>query len=190
MDVEVSFFQLGRQYVTVKLTRLNNDNLLDDVQAQWQSQITDDEGMPIEQLEVYFNQAKRVMREKYTPDDRGMFVLETEQVRHSDYDAMCFINHAWSKGELRIVTLYLAPKFDTIEHRTVKIAAVFANLIANFVQLARSQWVASHVKIYIQDNEFRALAMGIASSFAVNNSLVTVDVKSGWLHIDGVDQLN
>jgi len=175
--------------VTANLTRLDNDKLLEDVRSQWQSQIVDDEGLPIEALDVYFNQAKRVMMEENARDDRGMFVLDIADGEKNDYDAMCFINHAWAKNELRIVTLYLAPKFDDIEHRTVKIAATFANLIAKFVELARSQWTASHVKIYIQDNEFRALAMGIASSFAVHNSSVTVDVKSGWLHIDGVDQL-
>lgn len=175
--------------MTVKLTRLDNDELLANVRAQWESQIVEDEGLPIEALDIYFNQAKRIMSEDNARDDRGMFVLESSEGDHHEYEAMCFINHAWPKHELRIVTLYLAPKFDAIEHRTVKIAAVFANLIANFVQIARSQWIASHVKIYIQDNEFRNLAMGIASSFPTNNDRVTVDVKSSWLHIDGVDQL-
>lgn len=175
--------------MTVKLTRLDSDGLLETVREQWQSQIVDDEGLPVEQLDVYFNQAKRIMMEKNAPDDRGMFVLEIKDGKNINFDAMCFINHAWSKGELRIVTLYLAPKFDSAEHRTVRIATTFAHLIAKFVEHARSQWKASHVKIYIQDSEFRALAMGIASSFAASNSTVEVDVKSGWLHIDGVDKL-
>jgi hypothetical protein len=175
--------------VTVKLKRLDNDGFLKAVREQWHSQILDDEGLPEEQLEVYFNQAKRIMTEKNTPDDRGMFVLEIADGNNANFDAMCFINHAWAKNELRVVSSYLAPKFDSIEHRSVRIAFTFSNMLVKFVELARSQWRASHVKIYIQDSEFRAFAMGIATAYASSETVIGVDVRSGWLHIDGVDKV-
>ncbi|BDW95312.1 hypothetical protein MACH10_09970 [Thalassospira tepidiphila] len=173
--------------MATQLVRLKSDELINQVREQWLAQINDDEGLPIEQLDVYFNQAKRVVADNAPPDDRGMFVLEVDVDDCASYEAICFINHAWAKSELRIVTLNLAPKYDAIEHRTIRLASVFSGLITQFVSLARSQWKAPHVKIYIQDSEFRALASGIASSFVHAQNGVEVDVIGNWLHITGVD---
>ncbi|WP_404425707.1 hypothetical protein [Thalassospira australica] len=169
---------------------LSSNQLLETVKADWVSQINDDEGMPVEQLEVYFNQAKRISSSKNIPDDKGMFVLVSEEGGSTTYDAMCYINHAFTKCELRVVNIYLAPRFDDREHMQISIAEIFAKLLSQFVRLARQgEWKSPALKMYLPDAFSRNFASSFASTLKLRDGLLTVEIIGSWLHIKGLDTL-
>ena len=173
------------------LERMSGDNdLLKAVQADWTAQIDDDEGMPVEQLDVYFNQAKRISSNTNIPDDKGMFALVAKDGDAVCYDAICYINHAFVRHELRVVNIYLFPRFDDREHMHWNIARVFAHLLSQFVQLARhGSWKSPTLKMYLPDAEFRSFASSFASQLQLQSSVLGVEIISNWLHISGLDAL-
>ncbi len=170
---------------------IGTDGFLEDVKKNWTAQINaDDDGMPVEQLDVYFNQAVRISSNTNVPDDKGMFVLVAEDDETLSYDAMCYINHAFVKNELRVVNIYLAPRFDDREHMQINIARVFAHLLSRFVSLARhGKWQSSSLKMYLPDTEFRNFASLFASQLQLQTHVLGVEIIGNWLHISGLDTL-